>query len=171
MISLSDQETGDVQHLAAEARSFSSSAIFSDPVFLMVNSLETGGTERQFVEMARAFRANGTPLHPGCLLNQAPFSTDLTLIPAARMAGIPVVGSQRQIGDLLTPAQFWAQLATFWLCDRVVCNSHAAAERLLQAGLPKGKVVVIGNALPPEAFAETSPALPCAEGTLRIGMI
>ena len=216
MISLTDLATGHVQHRTAEARSFTSPAIFSDPVFLMVNSLETGGTERQFVEMARAFQANGTPLHLGCLINQGPFArdlgvlaefplggslyglqsmrsrgrlrrhlretgvavahafdfyTNLTLIPTARMSGIPVIGSQRQIGDLLTSAQFWAQLSAFWLCDRVVCNSHAAAERLLRAGLPKGKVVVIGNALPPEAFAETTPALPCAEGTLRIGMI
>ena len=216
MSSLTDQETGPVQHLAAEGRSFTPSAVFSDPVFLMVNSLETGGTERQFVEMARAFRANGTPLHLGCLINKGPFArgldelaefpmggslyglqsmrsrwrlrrhlretgvavahafdfyTNLTLIPTARMAGIPVIGSQRQIGDLLTPAQFWAQLAAFWLCDRVVCNSRAAAERLLHAGLPKRKVAVIGNALPPEAFAETTPALSRAEGTLRIGMI
>ncbi len=216
MSSLTDQETGPVQHLAAEGRSFTPSAVFSDPVFLMVNSLETGGTERQFVEMARAFRANGTPLHLGCLIKKGPFAygldelcefsmggslyglqsmrsrwqvcrylretgvavahafdfyANLTLIPAARMAGIPVIGSHRQIGDLLTPAQFWTQLATFWLCDRVVCNSRAAAERLLQAGLPRRKVAVIGNALPPEAFAETTPALARAEGTLRIGMI
>jgi glycosyltransferase involved in cell wall biosynthesis len=217
MISLTDQHTGPVQNLAASGRYSTPSAVFSDPVFLMVNSLETGGTERQFVEMARALRADGTPLHLGCLINKGPFApgldklaefplggslyglqsmrsrwrlqrhlretgvavahafdfyTNLTLIPAAKMAGIPVViGSQRQIGDLLTPAQFRAQLAAFWLCDRVVCNSRAAAERLCQAGLPKRKVVVIGNALPPEAFAETTPALARAEGTLRIGMI
>jgi len=182
----------------------------------MVNSLETGGTERQFVEMARAFRSNGTPLHLGCLMNKGPFAcfldelvefplggslyglqsirsrwrlrrylretgvavahafdfyANLTLIPAALMSGIPVIGSHRQIGDLLTPAQFQAQLAAFWLCDRVVCNSRAAAERLLQAGLPRRKMAVIGNALPPEAFVQTSPALARNEGTLRIGMI
>jgi glycosyltransferase involved in cell wall biosynthesis len=216
MSSLTDQETGPGQPLAAEELSFAPSTVFSDPVFLMVNSLETGGTERQFVEMARALRVNGTPLRLGCLINQGHFAsglgelpefflggslyglqslrsrwrlrrhlrktgvavahafdfyTNLTLIPAARMAGIPVIGSQRQIGDLLTPAQFWAQLAAFWLCDRVVCNSHAAAERLLQAGLPKGKVIVIGNALLLEAFAETTLALPRAQGTLRVGMI
>jgi glycosyltransferase involved in cell wall biosynthesis len=216
MSSLSDQETGTVQPLAAERLSSAPPAVFSDPVFLMVNSLETGGTERQFVEMVRAFRANGTPLRLGCLLKKGPlacglgelaefpmggslyrwqsvrsrwnlrrhlretgvavahafdFYTNLTLIPAARMAGIPVIGSQRQIGDLLTPAQFWAQLVAFRLCDRVVCNSRAAAEWLWQAGLPKEKVIVIGNALPPEAFAETVPALPRAEGTLQIGMI
>jgi glycosyltransferase involved in cell wall biosynthesis len=100
------------------------------------------------------------------------FYTNLTLIPAAKLARVPaVIGSHRQLGDLLTPTQFRSQLMMFRWCDRVVCNSHAAADRLLQAGLPEHKVVVIGNALPPEAFAETSPALARVAGILRIGMI
>ena len=192
------------------------SPVFPHPVFLMVNSLETGGSERQFVEMTRALRSDGTPVHLGCLHNKGAFAdglgelsefhlggslyglqsmrsrwrlqchlrklriavahafdfyTNLTLIPAAKLAGICVVGSHRQLGDLLTRAQFSAQLAVFRLCDRVVCNSRAAAERLLQAGLPDRKVVVIGNALPPEAFAEVTPALARAQGVFRIGMI
>jgi glycosyltransferase involved in cell wall biosynthesis len=99
------------------------------------------------------------------------FYANLTLIPAARLARVPVLGSHRQIGDLLTPAQFRAQLTMFRWCARVVCNSRAAADRLLQAGLPERKIVVIGNALPPESFAETSPALPRSPGILRVGMI
>src|ERR1035438_6656193 len=87
MSSLTDQETGPVQHLAAEGRSFTPSAVFSDPVFLMVNSLETGGTERQFVEMARAFRANGTPLHLGCLINKGPFARGLDELAEFPMGG------------------------------------------------------------------------------------
>src|ERR1022692_1796343 len=187
------------------------------PIFLMINSLETGGSERQFVELARSLRADHCKLHRGwgqkkgafldglgelhefglggslyglqsmrsrwklkrCLQNlniavahAFDFYANLTLIPAARLAGLPVViGSHRQLGDLLTPAQFRAQLMMFRWCDRVVCNSHAAADRLLQAGLPERKVVVIGNALPPEAFAETPPVLPRVAGILRVGMI
>ena len=42
------------------------------------------------------------------------FYTNLTLIPAARLARVPVViGSQRQLGDLLTPRQARAQAAAF----------------------------------------------------------
>ncbi len=82
-----------------------------------------------------------------------------------------MIGSHRQLGDLLTPAKFRAQLAMFRWCDRVVCNSQAAADRLLQAGLQGHKLVVIGNGLPPEAFAETAPALERREGILRVGMI
>src|ERR1022692_333105 len=175
------------------------------PIFLMINSLETGGTERQFVELARSLRADHFQVHLGCVQRKGAFLeglgelhqfglggslyclqsirsrlrlkrclqeldiavahafdfyTNLTLIPAARLARVPVViGSHRQLGDLLTPAQFRAQLMMFRWCDRVVCNSRAAADRLLQAGLPGRKLVVVGNGLPPEAFAETSPAL------------
>jgi L-malate glycosyltransferase len=191
--------------------------VFSDSVFLMINTLETGGTERQFVELTRALRAGDVPLHLGCVRNTGAFAeglgelaefrlggsvyglrslrsrwrlrrhlrkldvavahafdfyTNLTLIPAAKLAGVPVViGSHRQLGDLLTPAQFQAQLAAFRLCDRVVCNSRAAAERLLQAGLAKQRIAVIGNALPETAFTQTEPALERQAGIIRIGMI
>ena len=186
-------------------------------IFLMIDSLETGGSERQFVELARSLRADHLKVHLGCLQKKGAFLAglgevhqfglggslyglqsigsrwrlmrrlrewkiavahafdfyaNLTLIPAAKLAGVPVViGSHRQLGDLLTPLQFRAQLRMFHWCDWVVCNSRAAADRLLQAGLPENKVVVIGNALPPEVFAETVPALPPAEGNLRVAMI
>jgi glycosyltransferase involved in cell wall biosynthesis len=100
------------------------------------------------------------------------FYTNLTLIPAARWARVPVViGSHRQIGDLLTPAQFRIQAAAFRWCDAVVCNSRAAAERLAANGLSPEKLVVIGNALPAEAFLPAIPALPRRAGILRVGMV
>jgi len=186
-------------------------------IFLMINSLETGGTERQFVELTRSLRANCLQVSLGCVQKKGAFLeglgevdqfglggslyglqsmrsrwrlmrrlrnlkvavahafdfyTNLTLIPAAKLARVPVIiGSHRQLGDLLTPGQFRAQLSMFRWCDRVVCNSRAAADRLIEAGLPEHKVVVIGNALPPEAFAETAPALARGPGTLRVVMI
>jgi glycosyltransferase involved in cell wall biosynthesis len=186
-------------------------------IFLMVNSLETGGTERQFVEIARSLRDDGAQVRLGCLQRKGPFLeglsdlhlsplggslygmqsirsrwqlmhylraakvqiahafdfyANLMLIPAAKLAGVPVViGSLRQLGDLLTPAQFHAQLMMFRWCDRVVCNSRAAADRLRQAGLAERKLVVVGNGLPPEAFVETSSSLPRVEDVLRVGMI
>lgn len=215
MSSLTDK-IGAVPRLALPPHSEIPAAVFSDPTFLMINTLETGGTERQFVEMVRALRADQVPVHLACVRNRGAlaeglgelpefrlggklyglqsmrsrwrlqrhlrklgvavahafdFYTNLTMIPAAKLAGIPaVIGSHRQLGDLLSAGQFRAQLAVFRMCDRVVCNSNAAAERLLQAGLSKRKVVVIGNALPPEAFASVVPALARA-GTVRIGMI
>jgi len=216
---LANSQTGAEPHQpASPCAVHSASAIGSiGPIFLMINSLETGGTERQFVELARALRSDHLQVHLGCVQKKGAFLeglgelhqfrlggslyglqsirsrwrlmrclqkleiavahafdfyTNLTLIPAAKLAGVPVViGSHRQLGDLLTPAQFRAQLIMFHWCDRVVCNSHAAADRLLQAGLAEKKVVVIGNALPPAAFAETAPAVPRAAGIFRIAMI
>jgi glycosyltransferase involved in cell wall biosynthesis len=185
-------------------------------VFLMINSLETGGSERQFAELVRSLDQTSFRLHLGCLQKRGTFLdpagmehfrvrgslyrwqsiksryrvarhmrreniaiahafdfyTNLMLIPAARLARIPVViGSLRQLGDLLTPLQYRVQAAMFRLSDCVVCNSRAAADRLLRAGVPEHKVVVIANGLPPEAFAETQPALPRRTGVTRIGMI
>ncbi len=100
------------------------------------------------------------------------FYTNLTLIPAARMAGVPVlIGSQRQLGDLLTPAKSRAQLTMLGWCDSVVCNSRAAADRLVSHGIPERRIVVIRNGFPPLTFAPTAPALPRQPGLLRVGMI
>ena len=100
------------------------------------------------------------------------FYTNLALIPAARFAGVPVViGSQRQLGDLLTSRQFRAQAAAFRWCDAVICNSRAAADRLAADGLSRDKLFVIGNALSAEVFASVPAALPRRPGSLRVGMV
>jgi glycosyltransferase involved in cell wall biosynthesis len=186
-------------------------------VFLMIESFETGGSERQFAALAKSLNPLKVRLSLGCVrqrgafvegLGEVPqfrlggslyglqswrtrlrlarhlrktgiavaqafdFYSNLTLIPAARMAGVPIViGSQRQLGDLLTPAQNYFQASAFRWCDAIVCNSHAAAQRLLERGLSKDKIVVIGNGLPASAFAETPCALPRRPGLLRVGMI
>jgi len=186
-------------------------------VFLMSNSLETGGSERQFAALARSLDRGRFEVHLGCIMREGPFLaglddvaefglggslyglqsirtrlrlakhlknndvaiahafdfyTNLTLIPAARWARVPVlIGSQRQLGDLLTWKQERAQAAVLRWCDTVVCNSRAAAARLAELGLRESQLTVIGNGLPPQAFAETVPALPRVPGGLRVGMI
>jgi L-malate glycosyltransferase len=186
-------------------------------LFLMVNSFETGGSERQFTVLARNLTPPKFETHVGCIMRLGPlahnfadapefplggslyrwqslrtrfnlsrhlrqhrvqvahafdFYTNLTLIPAAKLARVPVViGSHRQLGDLLTPAQFRVQAAAFRCCDAVVCNSAAAAERLIGAGLAPNKIAVIGNALPVEAFAAAPAALSTRPGVVRVGMV
>jgi glycosyltransferase involved in cell wall biosynthesis len=183
----------------------------------MVNTLERGGTERQFVTLASALAQGAFEVGLGCLkrkgefLDEVPeilefspggslylgrsfrsrlalaghlrrrrvavahafdFYANLMLVPAARLAGVPVViGSHRQLGDLQTWKQFRAQNIMFRICDRVVCNSQAAADRLHQAGIRRSKLIVLPNALSEEAFAEVTPALPVTPGLTRIGMI
>jgi L-malate glycosyltransferase len=186
-------------------------------LFLMTNSFETGGSERQFSVLAQSLRPEQFDVRLGCIQRIGPFAkqfeevpefwlgrnlyglkswqtrlrlsrelrrqriqiahafdfyTNLTLIPAARFARVPVViGSQRQLGDLLTPWQFRAQALVLRWCDAVICNSRAAAERLAAEELSRDKLVVIGNALPPEVFAPAPAALPRRQGTLRVGMV
>jgi len=186
-------------------------------VFLMLNSFETGGTERQFVSLAKSLDPHRFSLSLGCIQTKGPlrdlfgevprfklggsvygwkswhsrwqlsrhlrqkqiqiahafdFYTNLTLVPAARWAGVPVViGSQRQLGDLLSPTQSRLQRAAFGLCDVVLCNSRAASERLKAGGFPESKIRIIGNALSPESFADAAPLVPRREGVVRVGMI
>jgi L-malate glycosyltransferase len=190
-----------------------------DPIslFLMVNTFETGGSERQFTVLAQNLAAPQFQVHVGCINPRGPlahhfpdapqfplggslfgwqslrarlnlsrhlrrhqvqiaqafdFYANLTLIPAARLARVPVViGSHRQLGDLMTPAQFRAQTAAFRWCDAVVCNSQAAADRLIAAGLSPDKIVVIGNALPAEAFTTAPAVMPKPSGVVRVGMV
>jgi len=185
-------------------------------VFLMIDSLQTGGSERQFVALSRSLDKRQFRVELGCIqakggfldglnVDSFPlggslygwrswrtrmrlgrhlreqridvahafdFYANLTLLPSAHLAGIPVViGSQRQLGDLLTPMQSRAQLMMFRWCDAVVCNSSAAAQRLIHQGLQADKINVIWNGLGPEAFAAAAPAFPRRPGWLRVGMI
>jgi L-malate glycosyltransferase len=203
----------------APANFSSDQAAATEPIslFLMVNSFETGGSERQFTVLAQNLTPPQFHTHLGCIMRHGPlastfpnasefplggslykwqslrtrlnlshhlrrnqvqvahafdFYANLTLIPAAKLARVPVViGSHRQLGDLMTPAQFRAQAAVFHWCDAVVCNSKAAADRLIAAGMQPDRIAIIGNALPAEVFAATLPALPKRKGTLRVGMV
>jgi len=185
-------------------------------VFLMVESLKTGGSERQFVALSRCLDQNQFRVKLGCIqargaflggldvesfplggslygfrswktrmrlrrhlrdqriaiAHAIDFYANLTLVPSARLAGVPVViGSQRQLGDLLTPLQSRAQRMMFRWCDAVVCNSDAAAKRLIDDGLAQSKIAVIRNGLAPEAFESAVSALPRRPGWVRVGMI
>jgi len=183
----------------------------------MTNTLETGGSERQFATVARELKPDPLQIRLGCLNKKGPFAGELgeiaefplegslfnrqsqrarialgrylrahrvmvahsfdfysnfMLIPSARLAGVPVViGSQRQIGDLLTNFRNTAQNALFRWCDRVTCNSRAAARGLERAGVDREKLAVIPNALPEAAFAKVEPALSAKPDVIRVGML
>jgi L-malate glycosyltransferase len=207
------------EELKSDVPEIPAAAFITSPpgVFLMTDSFDTGGSERQFVELARALHPDHYRVNLGCLqaggispedigpvqhfdlggslyrmqsmrtrfrlaahLRRSKISiahsfdyyTNLTLIPAAKLARVPVViASQRQLGDLLTPAKRRAQLAMFRWSDCVICNSHAAADHLIREGLPAAKIAVIGNGLPLSAFAAHAPVAVRRPGFLRVGMI
>jgi L-malate glycosyltransferase len=219
MISEDDRvETTDTARLTttplADASALSERAV---NLFLMVNTFETGGSERQFIVLAQNFALPQFRVHVGCISRRgslahnfpdAPqfplggslfgwqslrtrlnlsrhlrrhqvqvahafdFYANLTLIPAAKLARVPVIiGSHRQLGDLMTPKQFRAQATAFRWCDAVVCNSQAAADRLIADGLSRNRIAVIGNALPADVFTTAPAVLPKRPGTFRVGMV
>jgi L-malate glycosyltransferase len=185
--------------------------------FLMTDSLDVGGIERQFGTLARALDPHRFKISLGCLQRRGAFLegigeisefnlggsffnrqahqarrrlvrhlrsrgtviaqscdfySNLTLIPTAWWARVPVIiGSHVELGDLHTPLQFAAQIAAFWVCDRVICNSRAAGNRLTEQGLPESKIKLIPNGLPREAFVETVPEVPRDPSRLRVGFI
>lgn len=194
------------------------SACAAPGLFLMTNTGDAGGTERQFAVMAEALSHGSFRLETGCLLRRGSFFdnlpnirefslggsfaswqaqksrialarhlrrkkidvahsfdfyTNLMLLPVARLAGIPVrIGSMRQLGDRLSPTQTQALVSTLrWFADRIVCNSHAAARKLQELGVPAHKPVVIPNALPDQCFLPAAPAIPREEGKLRVGVV
>ena len=186
-------------------------------LFLMVNTFETGGSERQCALLAQNASPSKFDVHVGCVNPRGPlaaqfgkfaqfplggslfgwrslrsrfalarhlrqnhvqvahafdFYANLTMIPAACFARVPVViGSHRQLGDLLTPSQFRAQALAFRWCDAVVCNSQAGADRLAAAGVAREKLAVIGNAMPRTAFDPAPPPLPRPANILRVTMV
>ncbi len=137
------------------------------PEFPMGGSLFGFKSIATRVRLGRHLRSEGVQI-----AHAFDFYTNLTMIPAARLARIPVViGSHRQLGDLMTPAQFRTQNEAFRWCDAVVCNSQAGADRLASAGVARDKLVVIGNALTADAFVAAPAALPRPPGVLRVGMV
>jgi len=141
------------------------------------------------VSRVEEFPLGGSFYNPGALLNSYrlyrylrrnriniahafDFYTNVLMAPSARMARVPVViGSHRQLGDLLSPAQFRVQMAAYRFCHCVVCNSKAAADVLVRAGLPQTKIAVIPNALSRELNTTPPPALSQDPSRIRIGVI
>jgi glycosyltransferase involved in cell wall biosynthesis len=98
--------------------------------------------------------------------------SNLMMASVARAARVPVViGCQNHIGDALPRVHDWAEVMNYHLCDRVVCNSRAALNRLARRGIPKRKLVLIPNGIAPEAFLAEKPLLEPVSGLLRIGII
>lgn len=188
----------------------------SPAIFLMCDSLQTGGIERQFNMLARAMREHGYRVFLGCMRRQGAFLqglediveypsggsflswtsfhsrvrllrfflacriqvaqsfdfySNLMMVPSAKLAGVPaVVACQNQLGDLLTPMQNRVEIGNFRRCDRVVCNSQAAADRLARLGVPGYRLVVIRNGIEnPEHVP--GPALPPEPTRVRIGLV
>jgi glycosyltransferase involved in cell wall biosynthesis len=76
------------------------------------------------------------------------FYSNLVAIPAARLAGVPVVlASIRDRGIYLTPLQKTAQKWVCTLADKVLVNADSIRDWLVELGVPAHKVVLIRNGI------------------------
>lgn len=75
-------------------------------------------------------------------------------IPAAKLAGVPVVvASVRDRGIYLTPAQKQLQKLVCRLADRILVNAESIRDCLLEQGYPQHKITVINNGINPALYA------------------
>ncbi len=80
------------------------------------------------------------------------FYSNLFAIPAARLAGAPVViASIRDCGEALTPAQRRAQKMFCRMADCVLANAEGVRRWLVSEGYPARKIQVIRNGIVPPA--------------------
>jgi glycosyltransferase involved in cell wall biosynthesis len=91
------------------------------------------------------------------------FSTNLFAIPAAWLAGVPViVASIRNTAGYLTPAQSQVQRLMCRLADRIVVNAEAIRQGLIAEGYDPETVTVIRNGIDLSRFARNG-----SDGRLR----
>jgi len=76
------------------------------------------------------------------------FYSNLFAIPAARLAGVPIViASIRDCGETLTPAQKKAQKLFCRMADCILANAEGVRRWLIREGYPARKIQVIRNGI------------------------
>jgi glycosyltransferase involved in cell wall biosynthesis len=108
-----------------------------------IRNLHGLNTIREQFRLARDLRRDRTEI-----LHAFNFYPNMFAIPAARLAGVPVIiATLRDMGDLWTPMQRRAQRWVCRLAHRVVANAEAVREQAVSEGYDPGKVSVIRNGL------------------------
>ena len=106
-------------------------------------------TVKELLRFARDLRRERTQI-----LHTFNFYPNIFAIPAARLAGVPVIiATLRDMGDLWTPLQRRAQRWICRLAHRVVANADAVREQALKEGYEPDKVCVIRNGLDLSQFS------------------
>lgn len=115
-----------------------------------IRALKSFATWRQMLRFARWCRQHGVQVVHAC-----DFYANVFALPAAAIARVPVrIGSRRDVFmPERTPGQQRLQRLAYQLAHRVVANSAAAAQRLIEEGVPDWKVANIANGLAGDRFA------------------
>lgn len=129
---------------------------------------------RRYVEITRHLQQERVDI-----LHAFDFYTDLYAVPAARLAGVPVViASRRNLMHHRGPLQRGALRVACWLADAVVANSRVAARTVVGlSDAPSDKVTVVHNAIDPAGYSpdvaadEARARLNLPAGALLVGVV
>jgi L-malate glycosyltransferase len=119
------------------------------PTEFPLHSLASANTVRQMWRFAQWCREHRIQVVHAC-----DFYANVFALPAALRARVPVrFGSRRDVAlPERTSGQQRLQRFVYQLAHRVIANSTAAAQRLVEEGVPDWKVVTIANGLALELF-------------------
>jgi glycosyltransferase involved in cell wall biosynthesis len=122
-----------------------------------LNSLKSPSTLRQMVRFGRWCREHGIRAVQAC-----DFYANVFALPAATLAGVPVrIGARRDVFmPERTSGQQRLQRLAYQLAHRVVANSSAAADRLIEEGVPDWRIVQIANGIDMSRFVPPAHARP-----------
>jgi len=120
-----------------------------------IRSLYGADTARWFWRLVLFLRRNRI-----AILHAFDFYTDVFTVPAARLAGVPVVlASRRELLNLRSPWQQRAVQVSCWLATGVVANSSAAAAHVYHRRKEKSsRVTIIPNSVDRDLFRSTKTA-------------
>jgi len=109
-------------------------------------------TLRQQIKFARFLRTERIQI-----MHSYNFYSNIFAIPAARMAGVPVVlASIRDRGVYLTPAKKILQRSICSLADRILVNADSIHDWLLEENYPAAKIRVIKNGIDMSLYEKPS---------------
>lgn len=115
-----------------------------------IHRLYAPSTLRQQLRLARDMKRNGVQV-----FHSYNFYANVFSIPAARMAGVPVIiASVRDTGMNLTPARMYLHRQVCRLADCVLVNAEAIRQWLIAQGANADKICVIRNGLDLSRFAK-----------------
>lgn len=108
-----------------------------------IDSLYNVGAIRARIRLAGYLRKHSIEI-----LHSYGFYSNLFAIPAARLAGVPViVASIRDCGEMLTPMQKRAQKLFCRMADCILANAEGVRRSLIREGYPAAKIQVIRNGI------------------------
>jgi glycosyltransferase involved in cell wall biosynthesis len=113
-----------------------------------VRSLVGAGAVRQVLRAARFFRTQQIDV-----VHTHDCYTNFLMVPAARLAGIPVLASKRWVFQTF-PQHRVTDRISYWLADAVLANSNEVARSAHTVeGVPQRRITVIPNFVDDEVFS------------------